>query len=234
MHTIIWRCNNGARNARDSLYFPHTRRNRCNVDFSKDTPYLYSLLPAPPSSQHEIDDGPRDDILNFWLELVGSYSLRTCTVKRDTLNAIANLASLASFRSALETYYAGLWEYNLARQLTWYRSTSNIPSGFDVNHLRYRDGDFGAPSWSWASVDGGWVQFWCEPRDVAPTAVQVHVEVAGYLAAPMSTSNPFGEPRFAQLRLHGVVRMAWFGESDCPCRVFFLPVSASADGKRGG
>lgn len=120
-HTIIWRCNNGARNATDSLYFPHTRCNRCTVDFSKDTPYLYSLLPAPASSQHEIDDGPpreRDDILNFWLELVGSYSLRTCTVKRDTLNAIANLASLASFRSALETYYAGLWEYNLARQLT--------------------------------------------------------------------------------------------------------------------
>jgi hypothetical protein len=232
-HTMIWRCNHGTRNAGDSLYLPHTRRDGVNVNFAEDTPNLYTLLPSP-FCEHETDGLPRDrdQILDFWLQLVTAYSLRTCTVERDTLNAIASLASLPSFRTALGTYCAGLWEYNLERQLTWRRLPTSSTIRADGKPLRYRDGDFGAPSWSWASMEGGPVEFWSEHKTTATAAPNVHCEFTESLTMPTSTANPFGELRSAQLRLRGVLRKAWFKPYTC-CSLFFLPVPTSPSKERG-
>ena len=84
----------------------------------------------------------------IWERLIERYSHRALTVSGDKLAAISGLTTL--FQKYLEVeladYLAGIWKVDLPAGLLWYMSGSPAPSKPD----RWR-----APSWSWASMNGG-------------------------------------------------------------------------------
>ncbi|KAI9639995.1 hypothetical protein NHQ30_011554 [Ciborinia camelliae] len=89
-----------------------------------------------------------------WHNLVSQYSTSKLTIASDYFPALSGIASY--FHGFIENklpfkagmaYYAGLWRYNLVRDLCWYVAVSEnlgIPS---------RAKPYRAPTWSWASVD---------------------------------------------------------------------------------
>jgi hypothetical protein len=86
----------------------------------------------------------KEDALRLWAGLVTNYSPRMATFASDRLQALAGIAH--AFSSTLgPTYHAGLWDYGLHRQLSWFR-----PQGPQASRSKVHC----APSWSWASSRG--------------------------------------------------------------------------------
>ncbi|ESZ93222.1 HET domain-containing protein [Sclerotinia borealis F-4128] len=90
---------------------------------------------------------------DHWHDFVSQYSTSRLTRASDYLPAISGIARhfelmrYDSSQKARKVYLAGLWSYNLSRDLCWYIQVSGnrcSPS---------RAEPYRAPSWSWASVD---------------------------------------------------------------------------------
>ncbi|KAF2417724.1 HET-domain-containing protein, partial [Tothia fuscella] len=81
-----------------------------------------------------------------WNTLIAEYSKRGLTNKGDKLVAMAGLARhfahIANFHE--EDYVSGLWKPTFPYSLLW-----RVAEGEAINSPQY-----GAPSWSWASVTG--------------------------------------------------------------------------------
>jgi hypothetical protein len=86
--------------------------------------------------------------LRLWRGLVELYSSCSLTNPRDKLVAIAGL--VVGMQPVLGDYLAGLWKIGLPRDLLWVTRPSGPGSPPPRRSPAYR-----APSWSWASVDGG-------------------------------------------------------------------------------
>jgi hypothetical protein len=84
----------------------------------------------------------------FWQVHVMDYSKRRLTYPSDKLPAISGLASRIHQVTGSE-YFAGLWMGNFLKDLCWERVPPNENSKWKLP-LLYR-----APTFSWASVDGG-------------------------------------------------------------------------------
>ncbi|KAI8724343.1 HET domain-containing protein [Fusarium sp. LHS14.1] len=82
-----------------------------------------------------------------WHEIVRIYSNLTLSVETDRLPAIAGLARQAQW-CRTGSYLAGLWEDSLEEDLLW--RVSKLVPGSNLRRPAYR-----APSWSWASINGG-------------------------------------------------------------------------------
>lgn len=79
-----------------------------------------------------------------WYELVAEYSRRDTTFRSDRLVALAGLATLISSKTGMNCV-SGLWNATLPLDLLWVPMlTSQARPSTSI-----------APSWSWASVDGG-------------------------------------------------------------------------------
>ncbi|KAI1408131.1 HET-domain-containing protein [Hypoxylon sp. FL1857] len=206
-HTMLWNCRAGTRNFGDSLYFPHDLDSGYNDNNEKYGLNLSSLLiPEKEARSH------KDKALSCWLRLVTAYSLRRVTFEYDKLNAIAGIASLSSFVSSLGPgYFAGMWKYKLARQLTWYTSDWHRTLCEGEKFTFYRPATYRAPSWSWASLEGGVIHFdfsFDEEDEPEPEIICEIVECSRSVKFP--DLNPFGEVLSASLRLRGWLRRAWF------------------------
>jgi hypothetical protein len=81
----------------------------------------------------------------MWIRCVESYSSRSLTVPTDKLHAIAGVARMLNHSGQLGEYLAGIWSAHLAIGLAWTRDSGNSSS----------PPLYTAPSWSWASVEGG-------------------------------------------------------------------------------
>ncbi|KAF5636260.1 heterokaryon incompatibility protein [Fusarium tjaetaba] len=78
-----------------------------------------------------------------WYDWTSLYTSRYLTRKTDRLPAVAGMASYVASLSGMK-YKAGLWEEDILRGLMWRRSSSG--------HANRVPG--GAPTWSWASING--------------------------------------------------------------------------------
>ena len=127
-----------------------------------------------------------------WKNIVASYSRCSITFSRDKLVALSGLARLMQQESGIE-YVAGLWRKNLESQLRWQRTHS--PG------RRERPAVYRAPSWSWASIDGGLMI--PKRSDLSERASHhiLNVTVRRVLIQPLSPDNPFGEILSATLNL---------------------------------
>lgn len=133
--TLQWRCNAGAKN----LGGVSRVTNRGNI--------LLTDLSRP------ILDA--DGALDQWYEVINRYSHREMSFENDKLPALAGIAQDYA-RYLRLGYYAGLWQYELHRQLLWRRAGSmsdQPPQNYSWYHLRSPT-QYRAPSWSWASLDG--------------------------------------------------------------------------------
>ena len=88
--------------------------------------------------------------LQVWHSVVEDYTSRDLTRPSDRLPAIAGFADHFG-RSTRSEYLEGLWSESLPRDLLW--SHIGKPDG-RVRRYPFPE-QYRAPSWSWASVDGG-------------------------------------------------------------------------------
>jgi hypothetical protein len=85
----------------------------------------------------------KEEHLEDWSRVVGSYSDRSLAFLSDKLPALSGAAD----KSVLsDTYVAGMWENELRFNLCWYRKTLSPPS-------IARPRAYQAHSWSWASIN---------------------------------------------------------------------------------
>ena len=126
-----------------------------------------------------------------WQRALSSYTHASLTKSEDKLIALGGIASELSPNFSEGYYIAGLWKEYLATELLWYVD-SNTASG--------RQHEYRAPSFSWASVDGGIVPGGWQKDDIL-------IEIQNAITTT-ETSNPFGAVESASLRLRGVVKRA--------------------------
>ncbi|KXJ95669.1 heterokaryon incompatibility protein-domain-containing protein [Microdochium bolleyi] len=90
-----------------------------------------------------------EGLAGFWEKLVQQYTSLRLTQHTDRLPAFSGVAATFQ-RSSCGRYLAGLWEGFLPRALFW----SGVELG-DDKPFPPRPKNCRAPSWSWASVNGG-------------------------------------------------------------------------------
>jgi hypothetical protein len=87
------------------------------------------------------------EIREGWFDALVDYTQRSVTVSNDKLVAFAGVAE-QFYRVWGTPYLAGLWQETLFEDLFWHKrpgGSEDLP----------RPAQYRAPTWSWASVDGG-------------------------------------------------------------------------------
>jgi hypothetical protein len=142
-------------------------------------PDIFNELPL-------LSSGNRRNHFDIWYEMMGDYSKRGLSVDSDKLLAVAGLASLMQKNYDL-TYATGLWKEDLQVGLCWWVGPQN--DLFRRGKQRSLDEDvhdYLAPTWSWASAHGMFVEF-ISPRHQREEGIEiVNLEVShvpGALAA---------------------------------------------------
>ena len=104
-----------------------------------------------------------------WYHMIFSFTKRLLKYDTDKLPALSGLATeVAKFQNG--TYYAGLWWEDMALGMLWFKSAAvelNKPS------------EYLAPSWSWASLNGGTLGYtYVFPKIILPDVVfrKCHLE----------------------------------------------------------
>jgi hypothetical protein len=134
-----------------------------------------------------------------WSTIIGRYTRRNLSNSRDKLVALAGLAQMIQRRYQQEgnTYIIGLWRQSLEGQLFWHlEEPEGKPPGSASRPSPYR-----APTWSWASIEGGgsiFLNLW----PAKPTGKrQIFIKIVDVISVPLVPGNPFGEIRYAELRI---------------------------------
>lgn len=90
--------------------------------------------------------------ISNWACIVTDYCHKSMTDPSDKLPAIAGLAKKFHMLRPRDIYLGGLWKDSLLHDLGWVHMTYDEPSTYGE---RCKPQEYRAPSWSWASVDGG-------------------------------------------------------------------------------
>jgi hypothetical protein len=104
-----------------------------------------------------------------WDTLVELYSLGALSYSQDKLVALSGIASVVLLEKRAgfhDGYLAGLWQSSLPLHLLWIsevhtRTGHQGPIAHPPISYYNRDGQYIAPSWSWASMDGKISFEWC-------------------------------------------------------------------------
>lgn len=165
---------------------------------------------------NEEEQGSYADELERWYTCLDEYSTRKLTYGKDKLPAIAGIAkSMQNRTPELGAYYAGIWKGDFVRGLLWRAKR--------IGGLAQL-GEYRAPSWSWAALDGPMKHDWFALKyfdpDKFPTIEDVSIRCLGrsdfgeihsgwvrikapmcpavYLGTPargvLDIIGPFGEP----------------------------------------
>ncbi len=144
-----------------------------------------------------------------WSGVVSEYTWREMSVPGDKLLAVSAVAKeyadflKASGRDERPEYLAGLWRHTLKGDLYWEVNTSNPK--------RPRPTTYRAPSWSWASVDGGAVAF-PDLEEASEMMVFEIIECSVQLVSPLA---PFGSVASGYLIVKGrIVEEIWDREAE--------------------
>jgi hypothetical protein len=121
---------------------------------------------------------------SWWSDVVRLYSKANLTFPSDRLPALCGIARRAHEEGS-GRYLAGLWQgQDIEAQLCWHVRTPRVRPAWR------------APSWSWASVDGG-VSYFTRQEGILDT-VYAHV-LEGEVK--LACENPFGEVSSGSLRI---------------------------------
>jgi hypothetical protein len=128
-----------------------------------------------------------------WERLIEQYSHRNLTVADDKLPALSGLTRLfqTELKAAPTEFLAGLWKSSLPAGLLWY-VTGSPPSS--------RPAAWRAPSWSWASIDGGIGYF----HERFQFTFQSHINILECHCMP-SSIDELGRVAQGWIRLRGIV-----------------------------
>jgi hypothetical protein len=136
--------------------------------------------------------------LQYWTQIVDTYSDAALTFPSDRLPAISGIAK-AIQQKLQDTYLAGLWLTDMPRGLTWYnnwlRNYDTLAQSSNNGALPYM-----APSWSWASVTYG--VSYCIPNYSAYQFVSESLQIVGH-DIEVRGLDPLGEVSRGVLILRG-------------------------------
>jgi hypothetical protein len=142
---------------------------------------------------------------SHWYQIVSHYSSRDMSDPSDKLSALSGLAARVATTSG--TYLAGLWSKSLARNLLWHVVGDSV-------HTRSKV--WRAPTWSWASMDGGVNYFERFHHHVFDSAV----EIVDAQCTPLSADH-FGQVSSGFILLTGrlvKVSLAIFDQPFSKCQ----------------
>ena len=143
---LIWECAGGhfweASGIGDDEFGSGQRR----MQFRKESaqPVVERLLRKEIGGDESTSRNVTREILEAWYQGVDDFSSLQLADPVDKLPAIAGMAAVFD-NANLGTYLAGIWAKHLTFGLSWSRSYS----------LLKKPAQYRAPSWSWASIDGG-------------------------------------------------------------------------------
>lgn len=126
---------------------------------------------------------PATSLYDHWNTLVYGYAHRSITKETDRLPAMSGLARLVGGILGDE-YLAGLWKGNILTGLAW--SSTPMTYGLQTHLQGIREGEYIAPSWSWAGCSGGGLSPDNAGRQTVPECTLLDVNVESDL------HNPFG------------------------------------------
>ncbi|KAJ0107023.1 transferase [Diaporthe amygdali] len=90
------------------------------------------------------------EISSSWVSLVEEYSRRSLTFMTDKLPAISGLAAVVSHNTG-QDFHFGIWQRRAQHMLMW----RHVGRTEEQKTVYLRQKTPRAPTWSWASVDGG-------------------------------------------------------------------------------
>ncbi|KAF5247756.1 hypothetical protein FAUST_540 [Fusarium austroamericanum] len=165
----------------------------CNHGFRKEDGWAIHRRFPRISSQPQMvsNDQTKDtdlsvstsELLRSWYQLLATYGGRKLTKPSDKLPAVSGLASIMAERLNDE-YVAGHWRSLLITELPWQPGNcKRVP-------------EYRAPSWSWASVDGG-IGIRLKGSGYSPLAEVLDVKVN------LKGTNPYGEVTEGRLLIQG-------------------------------
>ncbi|KAH8768118.1 heterokaryon incompatibility protein-domain-containing protein, partial [Diaporthe sp. PMI_573] len=137
---------------------------------------------------------PASSLYATWNFLVHQYCVRMLSHETDRLPAISGLARLVG-ETLRDQYLAGLWRGDILEGLSWKGESGS--HGLQ-NHLQnIQERQYIAPSWSWASFDGGNYHYpgWSPMSECTVLDVDVETDI----------QNPFGRVHGGYLRIRGKV-----------------------------
>ncbi|KAN0089660.1 HET domain containing protein [Hyaloscypha variabilis] len=88
-----------------------------------------------------------EGLVLVWTNVVFHYSSLHLSNPNDRLPALSGLARVFRFKELLGEYVAGLWTEHLDRMLCWSYPSHCVPGNRPAGYI--------APTWSWASIQGG-------------------------------------------------------------------------------
>jgi hypothetical protein len=220
-HTMTWSCPHSplVRSFGESMHLPYWPGDfdGNGERFLRETLNLSVLAPDPIlSGGARLQVSVKDRVLGCWLRLVSTYSLRSVTSQNDKLNALAGIGARCYAPLLGPGYFAGLWEYGLLRQLCW--TTTNFHKTLSYSEARISrplldSGLSRAPSWSWASVEGGLILYDRFPDEDDEEWLSDIVDVT--TIPKFGPINPLGEinPASGRITLRTKLRRAWWHPS---------------------
>lgn len=135
---------------------------------------------------HNVGGFRESDPYEQWESLVAEYTRCSLSNPRDKLVAISGLAREFA-RTFEDDFVAGLWRTKLISELAWYRDNTQLGS---------RPQGYRAPTWSWASIDGG--VFFLPQSQLDVDYVQILEIDCQYV-----DDNTMGRIRHAHIRVRG-------------------------------
>jgi hypothetical protein len=171
---------------------------------------------------------PREVILRAWIDIVYDYSDKDLTYPSDKLVALSGLASITDRGEG--HYLAGIFRHQLPYGLLWtYARVPGKAENFRIPYFLALPETYRAPSWSWASVDGG-VRTIIMPRCSASTKITplggvIHPPVRANddeetrplctileSAVTLSSSDPYGQVSGGYVKVRGQLRRVLLGD----------------------
>ena len=198
------------------VYFTAASMLWCCKEGDQHEESAFGRLPKPHPKTMDItasksrDADPSVD-KTFWLDIIEDYCNLKLTDHEDRLPALSGLAQKFSQQMPSGArYLAGVWSSSLLQGLSWYNNyrgghgrRRNPPCGVLTGCSRQLDQPHqGAPSWSWASIEGS-VKF---PKLVRrEAATTFHVQIIDTDCTPVSHHDPTGQVSNGRIHLRGPI-----------------------------
>jgi hypothetical protein len=168
-----------------------------------------------------------------WLEIVSQFSLLRIMYPTDRMLAFHGFTDYFSRENNLGSYFAGIWQFDLARGLLFdecemvkAESTSS-----KINHAKSSVyGDLRPPSWSWTStvLDGSCYITWGSVTDLFGMKEDPHFSVQEISCIPFSSNNSFGWATNGVLKVKGRVKQVQVQPSGGHYRIVTIPISGTS------
>ncbi|SJL14218.1 uncharacterized protein ARMOST_17674 [Armillaria ostoyae] len=189
-HTLLYECQTSHDNINGAPNFVELCDTE-DIPWLPDSIFLASHRSESSSAELHLDDKTS---LKAWCDILETYTLRALTKPRDRLVALSGIVEQFHRVWPQSRYLTGLWEHQLPRTLLWF-NRRKLERHRREGH-RYR-----APSWSWASMDGGIFMGLCVNEDILCSVVRCEV-VATW------QGNPYGKVVDGELVLDVILQPA--------------------------